>query len=1077
MPFEHPSGLPYAYQRSVGDPSVQSVVHFGARPFIQGADLHDAQHIQRARSRRVSRLIAADGDRIEGAAAIVDREAETVNLTAGRIYVDGDVLLVNAAQIDDVSMDTRVEIGVRLVRQWITSEDDPTLMGLVPGSLAEGEDGAAREIVSLAWALSDDGGDGAFYQVYVLQNGTILDQPEPPFVQGIVQAIASYDRVYGHYIVRGCRVSALGANGDAQVFSIEEGEANIDGFKRTRFTALRHSEVEDWDVSAVPGETHTYDGSPSQIVTIARAPIDGVTSVLLDKEKTVSVVRGAIANGADNLPDNSVIEIVSVVQGATTYEAGTDFNRVGDSVDWAPAGAEPATSTSYDVTYRYRASVVPDAVTNTTLEVSGGAAGGDIIIAYTWKLPRIDMLCLDKSGAAVYVHGVSAVSNPVPPIPPANVLPLAEIHNDWFGMPGVISDGIRTGVRAPTWSEYRRFMNLLEDHSRLIQLERLKSNVDARDPAAKRNMFVDPFVDDSLRDVGEAQTGAIGNGLMQLAIEPTFYDLDLSGPVTLDWVEEVIVEQALRTGCERINPYQNFSPMPGALNLTPAVDFWTESATQWASPQTIEFNRGVSISGARVQSSTATQTVSSTTEELPFLRQRDVEFVIAGFFEGEILDVLTFDDIDVKPAGEQAADENGEITGSFTIPANVPAGTKEVIAEGQGGTLAVASFTGQGTLETDVMRRVTTVQRWDAAIVQRRQNDDDEHEETNGERRMRETGSFDPQAQIFNLPSTRQIVGVDFHLCALGDLTNHILIHQVGVDTGWPTTDVEAEAFVPMAGAQTGWKSARYGLPVTVSAGLDRAVVIKTDDGEHAISFASLGGFDAEAQRPVTTHPYPIGPRLSSVNARTWTAHQNDALAFRLVAARYTQTTKTVELGTVDVVDCSDLQVRAVVDVPSPVCSVVFEIERAGGEIYRLLPWQVLQLDEFITETVTVRAILTGTERLSPVLFAPVELIAGEIATEATYVSKVIDISDAIRVSAYLKAAVPAGASLTLEYDYADDGWEDLPLHATEISPDPAWVERNFRAAIDGQQMRIRISLTGGPAARPVISDFGVGII
>ena len=76
MPFEHPSGLPYAFQRSVGDPSVQSVVHFGARPFIQGADLHDAQDIQRARSRRVSRLIAADGDRIEGAAAIVDREAE-----------------------------------------------------------------------------------------------------------------------------------------------------------------------------------------------------------------------------------------------------------------------------------------------------------------------------------------------------------------------------------------------------------------------------------------------------------------------------------------------------------------------------------------------------------------------------------------------------------------------------------------------------------------------------------------------------------------------------------------------------------------------------------------------------------------------------------------------------------------------------------------------------------------------------------------------------------------------------------------------------------------------------------------
>lgn len=52
-------------------------------------------------------------------------------------------------------------------------------------------------------------------------------------------------------------------------------------------------------------------------------------------------------------------------------------------------------------------------------------------------------------------------------------------------------------------------------------------------------------------------------------------------------------------------------------------------------------------------------------------------------------------------------DVNGEIVGSFTIPANVPAGTKTVRAEDRGGTTAQAMFTGQGVIEIDVMRRTT----------------------------------------------------------------------------------------------------------------------------------------------------------------------------------------------------------------------------------------------------------------------------------------------------------------------------------------------------------------------------------
>ncbi|MBX8828416.1 hypothetical protein, partial [Ochrobactrum sp. SFR4] len=81
--------------------------------------------------------------------------------------------------------------------------------------------------------------------------------------------------------------------------------------------------------------------------------------------------------------------------------------------------------------------------------------------------------------------------------------------------------------------------------------------------------------------------------------------------------------------------------------------------------------------------------------------------------------------------------------------------------------------------------------------------------------------------------------------------------------------------------------------------------------------------------------------------------------------------TKVVDLGTIDLNNCSDLQIRAAVELPSQACSVVFEVERTNGTIYKLLPYQLLELTEYITETVKLRAILTGTSKLSPVLFAP----------------------------------------------------------------------------------------------------------
>jgi len=1072
MANEHESGLPYAFDTATGKQSWQQVIPYGRKPFVQGRDIIDLQTIIRERQNRIANLVASDGDRVEQAIAVVNVLDQTVTLTAGKIYVAGDVFPVGEATINDVPMEGYVELGVWLTKYWLTSEDEPILLGLVPGSAAEGEQGAAREVVTIAWGLSTDDEDGRFYKVYVLQDGTILDQKPPPVLEGIMQGLRLYDKPFGHYIVSGNTVSTLGVEAGKRIFSIEEGEANISGNKIIRNASLRFAETESWEVAAVPGETHEYVGGASQTITLDQFPIAEISSILLTKEKTVTLTRGALANGADGLPDNSVIEIISVVQGGTTYDqgAGNSYVRSGNTVDWAGPGPEPAIGSSYNVTYRYRASVEPVEFDQTTMTVEGGAAGGDIIVAYTYKLPRIDILGLLPSGAPVYVRGIAARENPVMPQPPSNVLPLCEIHNNWMGTPQIIADGVRTGVRMFNWAEISRRFNVLERHSRLIQSERLLSRVDRRDPLAKKNMFVDAFMDDEFRDPGLAQTAALGNGIMQLPIEVTFYDGLLTEPVMLDYVEDVITKQELATGCEKINPYQNFLPMPGALTLTPAADFWTERQTQWASPVTVEFQQGIQWGwgGPLVTESSTSQQLGTQTSQLAFLRQRSVAFKIGGFFPGETLVSLTFDGISVMPGGLPAANAQGEIVGAFTIPANVPAGTKIVRAKGAV-TEAEALFTGQGTLAIDIMRRVTTINRWMAPPATESGSSGDT---------WQGSGASDPQAQIFVPTTPRQLLGVDFKLCHIGDENNAILVHQVAVENGIPTTSLEAEAFVSMIGATEGWKSARYNMPTLTSSDQDHAFVIKTDDADHSIAIATLGDFDATAQKAVTQHPYPIGPRLSSVNARTWTPHQDSAVTFRLIAARYPVTTKTIDIGDFDLVDCSDMQIRAITELPNSACQVVFNVERSNGMVYRLLPYQVLSLNEWITETVHVTATLTGTEFLSPILFAPVEFIAGKIGTEGTYITRAMSIAGADQISAYLKLALPAGSTVTMRYKIDADAWTALPLAATEPSTDPLWVEQNHRkTGIAGADMRIEIKLTGGAAARPRASDFGLAVM
>lgn len=1060
MAFEHVSGLPDAHERPLPGSSRQGLV-FMAHHFAQAADFNEAFRISRDRTTRIGRLIARDGNRIEGAAAIVQRDLGNVILTAGKLFVQGDILDVPQAVLSGIAMEGRVEIGVRIARSWITADDDPTLLGVAPGTLAEGEPGAAREHVALAWSLSDDGGAGEFVPVYSLLNGTVIDQNPPPALDGVTQAISTYDMdSHGHYVVRGCEVTALGREGTRQVFSVSEGTANIEGYKRTRFTALRFSEPEEFSTETVDGEAHVFGAGGTTTLRLGFSPVVAITLALVTKETTETVTRGGVTDGADLLSKSSVTSVLTVSQGATTFAPGSDYIASGTSILWTPGGAEPTPGSTYSVTYRYLDNVSPVDVGVDSVTLGGGVPGSTVIVGYTWAVPRVDRICLDSDGYPVYVRGIPARQNPMPPPTPADLLSLCQVHNNWIGAPTI---NARDTASSVTFKRLNEALRQLEDHGRLIALERMQAAINSREPIVKLGLFVDPLTDDTYRDNGVAQTAAVGDGVIQLAIAPTFYNSTLTEPVMLNWIEEVVLDQPLATACEKINPYQNFLPLPGAISLTPAVDFWEERVTEWASDETREFLAGTAAT-ARTATSSEIISLGSDSSKARFLRQIPVAFVIKGFGGGEILDALTFDNIDVKPGGLVAADTNGEITGTFTIPANVTAGTKEVNAKGAGGTTAKALFTGEGTITVDTLRRVTTISRWTAAAT------------TTGVRTIMPDRSAangqgnDPQGQTFGLSEARQLVGADFRICALGDPTNAILLNQTGVVAGFPTTEIRAEAFLPMTGFSLGWVSPRYRWPVLSSPNETHAIVIKTDDADHAVSVANVGDFDPVAQSYVAAQPYTTGVRVSSSNAETWTAHQDSDLTMRIVAAYYPDVTKTVPLGSFNLVDCSDLKILAGVEIPSADCSVIFELRRADGRLFRLQANQVLSFTEYVTETVTLSAVLAGTHTLSPTLFAPVTLVAGKLAAAGTYVTRALKMGADITLKAYVETRLPVGSTLAVEYDLMDENWMPVPLDLTTPLQQAGWNEQKFIAShITAPEGRLRLTLTGTPAARPVL--------
>ncbi|WP_316169387.1 DUF4815 domain-containing protein [Bradyrhizobium sp. SZCCHNRI1058] len=1025
--------------------------------FLTSNEINVIQDIEANRVKGIADAFWRDGSLVSGGAIVlgpITNGTVEARLAAAKVYIRGAVHDIEARNITISAIGT-VVIGIRLRTFTVTYEQDPTLKGMAPGTRAQGEPGASALAMLGRWGYEGDGEEGDFFPIYTIKDGTIDTPTEPGMDDAWANLLARYDReAHGGYVVEGFNVKALGLDETGkQAFTISEGTINVYGYKRTRPASARLRVTEEPEIMLIDDEPHAVN-SGTQTIRVRFAPIAAVREVTIIAEKTVTLTHGTYTGVSDTLPDPTVLSIRQVKQGATVYAPTADYKLTGAAVDWSPSGAEVAPGSTYQVTYRYLTNATPTNVTRDSFDITGAADDTTAFVKYDTKLPRYDAIVVDQAGAISYLKGISSLYAPQPATVAPTLHKLADVYNNWGLVPTVKQ--VAT-IRMP-FADLRSLETMVGDLYALVAEERLQRDVDRKEVSSKRGVFVDPLLDDDMRDQGLPQTGAIFGGLLWLPVTPTVSIMPLSA-TTLAFTSENVFEQRQITGESKINPYASFAPPPTDVTLDPSVDLWTDTQNVWTSVFTsrVAWQRTGFAAGPLIGTSTQTtdRIVNSVTTAEENIRQRSVGFTIHKWGFNEVLKKVTFDDIDVTPPNVRA-DGNGTVVSAFQIPAGVPVGVKHVAFEGMGGSKADALYTAYGWLTTINNERTVVTTYWYSA---------------------------DPLAQTFRLSEPRQALGVDVKFTKVGDRSKPVRLQIREVELGIPTERVVAESLIDMntvtvidplsvaPRVESDWTYAPFARPVTLREDRSYAITLLTDDATHSVAIADLGGFD-QLNGWVTSNAFPLGTFLDGSDSRTWLPKPGRSLGFRLRCAKYAPAARSIEVGTVDVVNCSDLMPLIAAERPEGT-AIEIEFEAPDGAKYVTAPAVNIQLPVSITGTLKVRMRITGTSSLSALMLPFLQVVAGSIQPNGDYITRAFEAGTDSKIRLILDVYLPGNSTFEAKIQTGVSAGLPVWSAANALTLEKAtplgdgWEERQYMLDhVSISASRAYVKLGGGPAAR-----------
>ncbi len=402
------------------------------------------------------------------------------------------------------------------------------------------------------------------------------------------------------------------------------------------------------------------------------------------------------------------------------------------------------------------------------------------------------------------------------------------------------------------------------------------------------------------------------------------------------------------------------------------------------------------------------------------------------------------------------ADVNGHLSCSFTIPSNIPAGSKKVQLIGRGGTTGTATFVGQGQITALQLREVENV-----TINQ-----------------VTTTTSFvDPLAETFVLPVDSICTGADLWFEAKGAAGNKCFCQLREVSLGLPTRNVIASQIIDVSTVTLGgwWRFSWP--PVMLSADTEYALVIGADDAISAVSIGAIGQFDAATQQWVTSQPYQIGTLFSSSNGSTWTPQQDRDLKFRIIQNPFSATTTTVSLPDFTITAVDELIIKAATELMTSDCEVTFTLSLPDGSTITIEESQRVVLTSTMTGTVHWYATLTGSAAATPRLAKDFQIITASRSSPATYITRAIPAGTGVHVSIYLEQYLPGAATIAVDIT-ANDGatWTNVPV-VSGLAVGDGWFDMAYKlTSWTGVLLQARVTLTGDARNRPAVRHLRVVI-
>ena len=309
---------------------------------------------------------------------------------------------------------------------------------------------------------------------------------------------------------------------------------------------------------------------------------------------------------------------------------------------------------------------------------------------------------------------------------------------------------------------------------------------------------------------------------------------------------------------------------------------------------------------------------------VPFIRSRTITFN-ATRLKPNTRVYPFFDNIDIKNyvtpdggslGGNLVADENGSLTGTFTIPdpkvdANprwrtgqrlfrLTSSSTNSQTNANVETAANAEYIARGLIETV---RETILSSREARVEMRSVTENQSITRTSTRTEERQVGYHDPLAQTFLIDDEGGVFLTSIDLFfQTKDSSVPVTVQIRNVVNGYPGQKILPFSEVTLnpgsVNTSTDGTTATkftFSSPVYIQSNVEYCFVVMANSQDYNAYVARIGETSLDSNRTISAQPY-AGVLFKSQNGMTWSAEQNEDMKFKLRRAEFSQVTGTVTL-------------------------------------------------------------------------------------------------------------------------------------------------------------------------------------